>query len=75
MQTFVPIQFGDEHSKRLQSAASPRFLEQLLRQVTGWRKRMSSRYLLSQLDDRMLNDVGLTRCDVDRECAKYFWQH
>jgi len=75
MQTFVPIQFDDKHSKRLQLAASPRVLEQLLRQVTEWRKRMRSRYLLSQLDDRMLNDVGLTRCDVDRECAKYFWQH
>ena len=75
MQNFVSIQFGDKHSKRLQLAASPRVLEQLLRQVTEWRKRMRSRYLLSQLDDRMLNDVGLTRCDVDRECAKYFWQH
>jgi uncharacterized protein YjiS (DUF1127 family) len=74
MQIFVSIQFHDEHSKRLRLAASPRFLEKLLRQVTGWRKRMRSRYLLSQLEDRMLNDVGLTRCDVDRECAKYFWQ-
>ena len=73
MQNFVSIQFGDKHSKRLRLAASPRFLEKLLRQVTEWRKRMRSRYLLSQLDDRMLNDVGLTRCDVDRECAKYFW--
>jgi uncharacterized protein YjiS (DUF1127 family) len=30
--------------------------------------------LLLQLDDRMLRDVGLTRLDVDRECAKHFWQ-
>ena len=75
MQAFVSIQFRDKHSKRLRLAGSPRFLEHLLRRVTEWRKRIRSRYLLSQLDDRMLNDVGLTRCDVDRECAKYFWQH
>jgi uncharacterized protein YjiS (DUF1127 family) len=30
--------------------------------------------LLRQLDDRMLRDVGLGCCDVDRECAKHFWQ-
>jgi uncharacterized protein YjiS (DUF1127 family) len=75
MPNFVSIQFVDKYSKRLRLSASPRFLEKLLRQVTVWRKRMRSRYLLSQLDDRMLNDVGLTRCDVDRECAKHFWQH
>jgi hypothetical protein len=31
-------------------------------------------HLLLQLDDRMLRDVGLSRSDVDRECAKHFWQ-
>jgi uncharacterized protein YjiS (DUF1127 family) len=75
METFVSIQFGDKRSKRLWSAASPRFLAKLLEQVTEWRKRMRSRYLLSQLDNRMLGDVGLSRCDVDRECSKYFWRH
>jgi uncharacterized protein YjiS (DUF1127 family) len=30
--------------------------------------------LLQQLDDRMLRDVGLSRSDADRECAKHFWQ-
>jgi len=30
--------------------------------------------LLLQLDDRMLRDVGLSRSDVDGECAKHFWQ-
>jgi uncharacterized protein YjiS (DUF1127 family) len=75
MPNFVSIQFPDKSSKCLWLSASPRFLEKLLGQVTEWRKRMRSRYLLSQLDYRMLNDVGLTRCDVDRECAKYFWQH
>ena len=42
--------------------------------VSGWRERARSRHLLLQLDDRMLRDVGLSRSDVDRECAKHFWQ-
>ena len=46
----------------------------LLSRFRAWRERARSRHLLLQLDDRMLRDVGLTRSDVDRECAKYFWQ-
>ena len=56
------------------SAASPRLLTNLLSQVVQWQERARSRHLLRQLDDRMLRDVGLNRCDVDRECAKHFWQ-
>ena len=46
----------------------------LLSRFRAWRERARSRHLLLQLDDRMLRDVGLTRSDADRECAKYFWQ-
>jgi uncharacterized protein YjiS (DUF1127 family) len=42
--------------------------------VVQWQERARSRHLLQQLDDRMLRDVGLSRSDVDRECAKHFWQ-
>jgi uncharacterized protein YjiS (DUF1127 family) len=45
----------------------------LASQFAQWRER--GRSLLQQLDDRMLRDVGLSRSDVDRECAKFFWQH
>ncbi len=56
------------------SAASPRLLTNLVSQVVQWQERAWSRHLLRQLDDRMLRDVGLSRCDVDRECTKHFWQ-
>jgi uncharacterized protein YjiS (DUF1127 family) len=49
-------------------------LTNLLSQVVQWQERARSRHLLRQLDDRMLRDVGLSRCDVDRECTKHFWQ-
>jgi uncharacterized protein YjiS (DUF1127 family) len=46
----------------------------LLSRFRDWRERARGRHLLLQLDDRMLRDVGLSRSDVDRECAKHFWQ-
>ena len=54
---------------------SLRALTKLASQFAQWRERGRSRHLLQQLDDRMLRDVGLSRSDVDRECAKFFWQH
>jgi uncharacterized protein YjiS (DUF1127 family) len=39
-----------------------------------WRARGRQRDLLSQLDSRMLRDIGLTRDDARRECAKPFWR-
>lgn len=29
---------------------------------------------LAALDDHMLKDIGLTRCDVTREIARPFWR-
>ena len=63
---------------RLRNVRGPavprRLLSNLLNRFRGWRERARSRHLLLQLDDRMLRDVGLSRSDVDRECAKHFWQ-
>jgi uncharacterized protein YjiS (DUF1127 family) len=61
--------------RNVRGPAGPgRFLPNLLSRFRGWRERMRGRHLLQQLDDRMLRDVGLTRSDVDCECAKHFWQ-
>jgi uncharacterized protein YjiS (DUF1127 family) len=62
----LPVVFGP--------AALHRLLPNLSIRFRGWRERARSRHLLLLLDDRMLRDVGLTRSDVDRECAKHFWQ-
>ncbi len=35
--------------------------------------RWLQRQALAELDDRLLDDIGLTRGDVRRECAKGFW--
>jgi uncharacterized protein YjiS (DUF1127 family) len=40
-----------------------------------WLRRTNERKMLSQMNDHMLDDIGLTRVDVESETAKYFWQH
>lgn len=39
-----------------------------------WHERARQRRTLSELDDRMLRDLGLTRSDVYKECRKHFWE-
>ena len=39
-----------------------------------WRRRSRERAELARLDDRMLRDIGVTRCDVWREINKPFWR-
>jgi uncharacterized protein YjiS (DUF1127 family) len=42
--------------------------------VLLWQERAHSRYRLSQLDDRMLKDIGIDRIEALREAAKPFWR-
>ncbi len=42
--------------------------------VREWHRRSRDRAKLAMLDDRMLRDIGLTRCDVWREINKPFWR-
>ena len=36
--------------------------------------RARQRRTLGELDDAMLKDIGLTRAEVEHECAKPFWR-
>jgi uncharacterized protein YjiS (DUF1127 family) len=38
------------------------------------RRRRRSLTALTDLDDHMLKDIGLSRQEAVRECAKWFWQ-
>ena len=38
-----------------------------------WQERASTRHRLMTLDGRMLEDIGLSRADAEREGRKPFW--
>lgn len=44
------------------------------RLLARWYDRHLQRRDLSEIDDHLLRDLGLTREDVRRECAKSFWR-
>ena len=39
-----------------------------------WQARAEQRSHLAEIEDRLLDDAGLTRADADREAAKPFWR-
>ena len=42
--------------------------------VKTWVRRSNDRRLLAMMNERMLNDIGLSNHEVKAEVAKYFWQ-
>jgi uncharacterized protein YjiS (DUF1127 family) len=53
----------------------------LIRAISGagealltWQERARQRRALADLDDRMLDDIGLRRADVAQEAMKPFWR-
>lgn len=42
--------------------------------VSTWIGRVRQRNALAELDDHMLQDIGITRYDAARECGKPFWR-
>ncbi|WP_421928340.1 DUF1127 domain-containing protein [Neoaquamicrobium sediminum] len=46
----------------------------LLRRLWRWNDRHRQRLDLADLDDRMLQDIGITRRMAERECRKPPWR-
>jgi uncharacterized protein YjiS (DUF1127 family) len=58
------------------TTAAPRQMlrwRQMKRSFAEWRRRAHSRWELTTLSDRELNDIGLSRCNVSSESCKPFW--
>lgn len=49
-------------------------LSRLVATVKIWRQRRAWRIDLCRLDDHMLRDIGLERCEAEMEIAKPFWR-
>ena len=50
------------------------FAATVQRGIALWVRRSHERRLLSQMNQRMLDDIGLSVADVEKEAAKFFWQ-
>jgi uncharacterized protein YjiS (DUF1127 family) len=46
----------------------------LLNLIELWRARSTQRRKLRSLDDRLLKDIGASRCDAEAEYRKPFWR-
>jgi uncharacterized protein YjiS (DUF1127 family) len=44
------------------------------RGIKLWVRRSNERRLLAQMNQHMLDDIGLTVAEVEREASKFFWQ-
>ncbi|HSR71817.1 MAG TPA: DUF1127 domain-containing protein [Kiloniellales bacterium] len=49
-------------------------LRRILDRLLLWQARAAERRQLAEMSDHLLKDMGLTRADVSRECAKPFWR-
>ncbi len=67
---YSPATYCRTPSRRPQTSS---LAGKLLDVLFSWQERANQRHALTQLDDRLLRDVGLDRVDVDREVAKPFW--
>ncbi len=55
-------------------AGAGRLAKQAADLVVRWNRRSEDRRYLSQMSDRMLLDIGVTRGDLDREVNKPIWR-
>lgn len=51
-----------------------RFLMTCLETLAVWQERAAARYRLAEMDDRLLNDIALSRADIEPEVRKPFWR-
>lgn len=72
---FSPAYRPDVAERRPAERKAPfRSIRCLLDTLESWHQRSRQRTALAALDDRLLDDVGLSRDDAAREVCKPFWQ-
>ncbi len=61
-------------SPRTNTSRWARLLRSLTWTVRLWQDRSETRHALSELDGRLLNDIGKSRAEAQRESVKPFWK-
>ena len=49
-------------------------VKQAIKKIAYWMERSKQRRELARLDDHMLEDIGYSRTEVQKEIAKPFWK-
>ena len=49
-------------------------IKQAIKKMAYWMERSKQRKELARLDDHMLNDIGYTHAEVQKEISKPFWK-
>jgi uncharacterized protein YjiS (DUF1127 family) len=58
----------------LREASLSRLFLQLVSGLVAWQERAQQRLALAEMTDRDLQDIGLSRDDIERETAKPLWR-
>jgi uncharacterized protein YjiS (DUF1127 family) len=49
-------------------------LPALFETLVAWQERASQRHHLASMEDRLLQDMGISRADAEHESSKPFWR-
>ena len=61
-------------SHRARGKAGTDFIRQILDLAFGWRTHIRDRRRLTELSDHLLDDIGVSRADIEREPSSSFWR-
>lgn len=65
--------FGTDTSIAVKTGAGKRTIANFAAEVLRWYERARQRSQLKQLDDRLLDDIGVTRAQAEAEARKPGW--
>ena len=68
------IQQAEAGTLQVARATSRKIIAQVIAWWVACVERMRQRRALRHFDDRLLADIGISRCDAEREIEKPFWK-
>ncbi len=73
-QLVTPVEGSTDRKEYRRGPAAADLLWAAFDMLLSWMEIARQRRFLQMLDDRLLQDVGLSRADVEAETSKPFWR-